>query len=63
MAKDQGIQEQLRLYLPDLPKGPLDAYRKKATFDWRRMKLAYDNLNTLKLKVSVLKLLLVFFFK
>lgn len=53
MAKDQGIQEQLRLYLPDLPKGPLDAYRKKATFDWRRMKLAYDNLNTLKLKHDI----------
>ncbi|KAH9629240.1 hypothetical protein HF086_008322 [Spodoptera exigua] len=52
MAKDQGVDEQLKLYLPDLPKGPLDRYREKATFDWRRMKLAYDNLNTLKLKIA-----------
>lgn len=50
--KQQVTDEQLRQYLPDLPSGPLDIYRKQATFDWRRMKLAYDNLNTLKLKVS-----------
>ncbi|XP_068629446.1 peroxisomal acyl-coenzyme A oxidase 3-like [Battus philenor] len=46
---------QLRELFPDLPSGPLDVYRKKATFDWRRMKLVYDNLNTLKLKNEIWK--------
>lgn len=54
MEKQQVTDEQLKQYLPDLPKGPLDNYRKRASFDWRRMKLVYDNLNTLKLKVSLI---------
>lgn len=53
MANQQVTDEQLKQYLPDLPKGQLDNYRKKASFDWRRMKLVYDTLNTIKLKVSV----------
>ncbi|CAH0604988.1 unnamed protein product [Chrysodeixis includens] len=53
--KQQVTDEQLKEYLPDLPSGPLDNYRKQATFDWRRMKLAYDNLNTLKLKNDIWK--------
>ncbi|XP_039308021.1 peroxisomal acyl-coenzyme A oxidase 3 isoform X1 [Solenopsis invicta] len=28
--------------IADLPKGPLDAYRKRATFDWKSFKLALD---------------------
>lgn len=44
--------EELKRYFPDLPSGLLDKHRKKATFDWRRMKLSYENLNTIKLKVS-----------
>lgn len=43
---------QLRELFPDLPRGPLDGYRKQATFDWRRMKLSYDTLAAMKLKVS-----------
>ncbi|KPJ19117.1 Peroxisomal acyl-coenzyme A oxidase 3 [Papilio machaon] len=45
--------DQLKELFPDLPAGPLDVYRKKATFDWRRMKLVYDNLETLKLKNDI----------
>ncbi|XP_045445584.1 peroxisomal acyl-coenzyme A oxidase 3-like [Melitaea cinxia] len=44
---------ELKFYFPDLPSGPLDAYRKKATFNWRLMKLAYDNLTTIKLKHDI----------
>lgn len=45
-------EEELKEFFPDLPKGPLDGYRKKGSFSWRRMKLAYDNLATIKVKVS-----------
>lgn len=44
--------EELKSCFPDLPSGPLDSFRKKASFDWRRMKLAYDNIHTIKTKVS-----------
>ncbi|XP_039747204.1 peroxisomal acyl-coenzyme A oxidase 3 [Pararge aegeria] len=46
-------EEELKVYFPDLPSGPLDGYRKKGTFSWRRMKLVYDNLNTIKLKHDI----------
>lgn len=55
-AKKMSVSdEDLKQYFPDLPSGPLDKYRKQATFDWRRMKLSYENLNTIKLKVSISK--------
>ncbi|XP_045533158.1 peroxisomal acyl-coenzyme A oxidase 3-like [Pieris brassicae] len=44
---------ELRYYFPDLPSGPLDKYRKKATFDWRRMKLVYDTLESIQLKNDI----------
>ncbi|XP_048479406.1 peroxisomal acyl-coenzyme A oxidase 3 [Plutella xylostella] len=47
--------EELREVIPDLPAGRLDEYRKKATFDWRRMKLSYDTLNAIKLKQEIWK--------
>lgn len=47
---------QLKELFSDLPTGPLDGYRKKATFDWRRMKLSYDTFAAMKLKVSYFKL-------
>ncbi|XP_067945679.1 peroxisomal acyl-coenzyme A oxidase 3-like [Watersipora subatra] len=39
--------EKLEICLPDLPDGPLNIYRSKATFDWKRMRLytfGYDTL-------------------
>ncbi|XP_047528094.1 peroxisomal acyl-coenzyme A oxidase 3-like isoform X1 [Vanessa atalanta] len=44
------VMDELKTYFPDLPNGPLDNYRKKATFNWRVMKLVYDNMTTIKLK-------------
>lgn len=51
VRKQHVTDEELRELVPDLPKGPLDNYRKKASFDWRRMKLAYESVNTIKFKV------------
>ncbi|CAG4913326.1 unnamed protein product [Colias eurytheme] len=45
--------DELVKYFPDLPSGPLDSYRKKASFNWRRMKLVYDNLATIKIKHDI----------
>lgn len=28
--------------IKDLPKGPLDVYRRRATFDWKSFKLALE---------------------
>lgn len=45
-------------FVPDLPSGPLDVYRKNATFDWKRLKLALEgDLDLLKLKVRASLLL------
>lgn len=41
-------------FIPDLPSGPLDVYRKKASFDWKRLKLAMEgDIDLLRLKVSL----------
>ncbi|KAI8434648.1 hypothetical protein MSG28_003181 [Choristoneura fumiferana] len=45
--------EELKSCFPDLPLGPLDGFRRKASFDWRRMKLAYDNINAINTKNKV----------
>lgn len=37
--------------IKDLPKGPLDAYRKRATFDWKSLKLTLegeDNISSIQ---------------
>ncbi|CAH2073077.1 unnamed protein product, partial [Iphiclides podalirius] len=47
------MDNELKDLFPDLPNGPLDVYRKKASFNWRRMKLVYDNLDTMKLKNDI----------
>lgn len=40
-------------FVPDVPSGPLDVYRKSSTFDWKRLKLALEgDIDLLKLKVS-----------
>ncbi|CAH2086023.1 unnamed protein product [Euphydryas editha] len=53
MESKKSIFEELKVYFPDLPSGPLDTYRKKASFNWRFMKLVYDNLTTIKLKHDI----------
>lgn len=39
-------------FIPDLPSGPLDQYRKKATFDWKKLRLVFEEVNLLRVKVS-----------
>ncbi|CAL8130572.1 unnamed protein product [Orchesella dallaii] len=40
-------------YLDDLPSGPLDVYRKQATFDWKEMRLTVESEKQLKLKYKI----------
>ncbi|XP_049858043.1 peroxisomal acyl-coenzyme A oxidase 3 [Schistocerca gregaria] len=40
-------------FIPDLPSGPLDDYRRKASFDWKKMKLVFEKPDVLKLKMKV----------
>lgn len=41
-------------FIPDLPVGgPLALYRSQATFDWKKMKLVFEDPETLKLKVNI----------
>lgn len=40
-------------YLTDFPAGPLDRYRKQATFDWKKLKLFIEDEKLVAFKVSV----------
>ncbi len=40
-------------YLQDFPPGPLDIYRKQATFDRKTMKLVMEKEKVLKFKVNM----------
>ncbi|EFN80595.1 peroxisomal acyl-coenzyme A oxidase 3 isoform X2 [Harpegnathos saltator] len=42
--------------ISDLPKGPLDAYRKRATFDWKSFKLALNGEDYLRYEDDLWKL-------
>ena len=46
------VMEQETDFIPDLPEGPLNIYRKQASFDWKKLKLVFDKPEILKLKVS-----------
>lgn len=39
-------------FIPSLPKGPLDAYRDTATFDWKKLKICLEDAEIIKIKVS-----------
>ena len=38
-------------FILDLPSGPLDTYRKRATFDWKKLRILLEEANLLKIKV------------
>lgn len=41
-------------FIPDIPSGPLDVYRKGSSFDWKRLKLALEgDIELLKLKYKI----------
>lgn len=44
--------------ISDLPKGPLDAYRKRATFNWKSFKLALYGENSLEQQVYTKQMLI-----
>lgn len=37
-------------FIPDMPIGPLDEYRKRAKFDWKQLRLIFEEENLLRLK-------------
>lgn len=37
-------------FIPDMPTGPLDEYRKRAKFDWKQLRLIFEDENLLRLK-------------
>lgn len=39
--------------LPDWPKGPLDEYRSRASFDWRKMRVIFEDKEVVKFKAKV----------
>nr|CAD7434710.1 unnamed protein product [Timema monikensis] len=43
--------------LPDFPPGPLDVYRKQATFDWRKMRIFVETEDILKFKIHMWNIL------
>uniref|UniRef100_A0A1B0AH42 Acyl-coenzyme A oxidase n=1 Tax=Glossina pallidipes TaxID=7398 RepID=A0A1B0AH42_GLOPL len=44
-------------FIPDLPKGPLCAYRKRVNFDWKHLRLIFENEQSLRIKYKVWKIL------
>ena len=38
--------------LKDFPPGPLDTYRKKASFDWKQMRIFLDGEDIIRFKVT-----------
>ena len=47
------LSNELKKLLPDWPIGPLTEYRKRATFDWRRMKILLDGEDVVSFKAKV----------
>ena len=45
--------DKLTVLLPDLPQGPLDGYRQKSTFDWKRMRLFSFGYDALEFQVNI----------
>lgn len=37
-------------FIPDLPSGPLDVYRRKAKFNWKHLRLIFEDEKLLRLK-------------
>lgn len=39
-------------FIPDLPSGPLDVYRKRAKFNWKHLRLIFEEEKLLRLKYN-----------
>ena len=53
-ADDQSDVYSLEL-MKDFPPGPLDHYRQKASFDWKKMKLFLEGEDILRFKVRMVR--------
>lgn len=42
-------------FIPDVPKGPLDTYRNKAKFDWKLLRLVFEDAYLLRVKYHAWK--------
>jgi len=40
-------------FIPDLPVGPLDEYRQKAKFDWKKLRIFFESADGLKVKYAI----------
>ncbi|GLH03761.1 Probable peroxisomal acyl-coenzyme A oxidase 1 [Gryllus bimaculatus] len=45
-------------FIPDMPPGPLDKYRCRVSFDWKKLKLIFEDKDMLQLKMKVWETLL-----
>lgn len=49
-------------FIEDLPRGPLDHYRSQANFDWKKLKLVFEEPDFLKVKVSFIYLSIYYYY-
>jgi hypothetical protein len=47
---------------PDFPSGPLDLYRKQASFDWKKLKLFLEDESIIEFKVMFEPIVTFYFF-
>lgn len=47
------VTDEIRKLLPDWPSGPLDDYRRRASFDWRKMKLLLEGEDIIRFKLRI----------
>jgi len=47
---------------PDFPPGPLDLYRKQASFDWKKLKLFLEDESIIEFKVMFEPIVIFYFF-
>ena len=47
------IAKHIMEVIPDRPSGPLDAYRSRASFDWKKMKLAMEDEDIIRVKQEI----------
>lgn len=57
MAYNKEVSDQVKRYLPEWPQGPLSDYRRRATFDWRKMKILLDTEEVVVFKAKVWEIL------
>lgn len=53
MAVNKEVSDELKRLLPDWPEGPLSEHRRRATFDWRKMKVLLDGEDVTAFKAKV----------